>query len=288
MRAWALAALGLTLAGCVGDPAAHLERARELSFQRQPEKALLQYEEVLSLLAKKDPQKVRAFLLPALKGAGDVCFLELKRFPRAIEHYRSLVNHFPDADEALEARATLSEIYRALGERRAAVAELTALVQSFPKGPDADRYQYQAISGYFELGDFDQVLLEARVLQTRYPESRWAIEAQLLAAEALAAQGQKKRSIEAYDQLLRRWPDDALAPVARVEQARVYSELGEDAKAVEVLVEALKAHPNPMGIQAEIARLRRRMGVRRMPDKFDHSAAWPEFHGLLPGEREVY
>jgi TolA-binding protein len=213
--------------------------------------------------------------------------LELKLYPRAIEYYRTLANHYPDADETLEARSALSDIYRTLGDRRAAVAELTALVQSFPKGMEVDRYQYQAVKGYFELADYDQVLVEARVLQERYPDSRYAVEVQMLVCEALALQGQRQRSLDAYAQLVRRWPNDELVPQALFEQAKVYSEMGQDEKAVEVLVVALKSHPNPKGVQAEIARLRKRLATRRVPEKFDHADAWPEFHGLLPGEREA-
>jgi len=90
-----IAVVSTLLAGCLGDPAAHLERARQLSFQRQPAEALAQYEESLSLLSKKDPQRVRELLVPALKGAGDLCYLELRKFPKAVEYYRQLANHFP-------------------------------------------------------------------------------------------------------------------------------------------------------------------------------------------------
>lgn len=288
MKLRTLALSGLLLAACVGDPAAHLEQARTLTFQRQPREALKQYEEVLSLLSKKDPQKVRPILAAALKGAGDLCYLELRLYPQAIEYYRSLANHFPDAAETLEARSSLSDIYRRLGDRRAAVAELTALVQAFPSGPDVDRYQYQALKDYFDLGDYNQVIVEARVLQQRYPKSRYAVEAQMMVAEALALQGQRAKAIEAFEQVPRRWPDHELAPQAQVEQAKVWAELGKEERAVDVLVEALKAHPNPRGVQAEIARLRKRLALHRAGDRFDHAAAWPEFHGIAPGVREAY
>ncbi|MGC4121481.1 MAG: tetratricopeptide repeat protein [Myxococcales bacterium] len=274
-------------AGCVGDPSAHLDRARQYAFQRQPADALLQYEEVLSLVAKKDPHRVRDLLVPALKGAGDLCYLELRMYPRAIEYYRQLANHFPDAAETLDARAALADLYRMHGDRRAAVAELTALVQSFPSGADVDRYRYMAVQDYFELADYDQVMIEARALQERFPDSSYAVQAQLMVAESLALQGQRAKSIQAYDVLLTRWPNDPLAPQARVEQAKVLYEDGKTERAVDVLVAALKDHPNPKAVQVEIARLRKKLAARRAPAKFEHAAAWPEFHGLEPQPHEV-
>jgi len=284
------ASLGLllaTLTSCLGDPAAHLERARELTFQRRPTEALRQYEEVLSLLAKKDPRRVSDVLIPTLKGAADLCYLELKRYPRAIEYYRALANHFPGAQETLQARAALSDIYRALGDRRAAVAELVALVQAFPRAPEIERYQYQVVKGYFDIGDYEQVLVEARALQERCPASPSAADAQMLVAEALFLQGQRQRALDAFEQIAKRWPGSQLVPQAQVEEAKVWVDLGQDERAVEVLVEALKSHPSPKNVQAEIARLRKRLASRRLTEKIEHADVWPDFHGLLPGEREA-
>lgn len=279
-----LLALAL-LSACVGDPHKHLDRARELAFQRRPAEALHEYEEVLSLVAKKDSHKVRGLVVSALKGAGDLCYLELKQIDRAVEFYRSLTAHFPDAPESLDARANLSDIFRSQGDRRSAIAELTAIIQGFPSCPDLDRHQYQATKDYFDVKDYDQVLLEAKLLIDRWPASPYAVDAQMLAAAALALQGQKDRAIEAYEQLARRWPESDLSPRARFEEAKIWSELGKDEKAVDVLIQALKNHPDPRGVQAEIARLRRRLAARRVqPGARDRANVWPELYGRGPPE----
>jgi TolA-binding protein len=272
----------LWLAGCLGDPGAHVDRAQELAFQRQAAKALKEYEEALSLLAKKDPQKVRALLVPSLKGAGDLCYLELKQYPKAVDYYRALVQHFPDATESLDARVNLSEIFRSAGDRRSAVAELSAIVQDFPNGPEVDRYQYQAAKEYFELRDYDQVMLEAQILEKRFPSSSYLPAVQMLAAAALALQGQREKAIEAYERVAQRWPESDLAPRARFEAAKVWVDLGREDRALDMLVEVLKTHPDPKGVQAEIARLRKRLGLRRLtPEKTDRATVWPEFFGRL-------
>jgi TolA-binding protein len=281
-RARALAAALALLSACVGDPGQHLDRARELAFQRQPAEAMREYEEVLSLLAKKDPQKTRALYLPALKGAGDLCYLELKRPGRAIELYRRLTHHFPEAPETLDARANLADLFRSQGDRRAAVAELAAIIQAFPDSPELDRFQYQAVKDYFDLKDYDQVQVEARLLESRWPQSGYAAEAQMLVAATLFLQGQKERAIEAFEQVAHRWPASDLAPRARFEEAKILAELGKEEKAVDLLVEVLRSHPDPRGVQAEIARLRKRLAIRRVPAEADRALVWPEFYGGGP------
>ncbi len=280
------AALAACLAtACIGDPNQHLDRARELAFERRPAEALREYEEVLSLVAKKDPHKVRALVVPSLKSAGDLCYLELKQLDRAVEFYRSLTSHFPDAPESLDARANLSDIFRSQGDRRAAIAELTAILQGFPTCPELDRYQYQATKDYFDVKDYDQVQLEANLLVARWPASPYAVDAQMLSAAALALQGQKERAVEAYEQVARRWPDSELSPRARFEEAKIWSELGNDDKAIDVLILALEKHPDPLGIQTEIARLRRRLAAHRAPPSArDRANVWPEFYGGSPPE----
>ncbi len=256
----------LLLCACPGDPSSHLESARE------PLEALREYEEVLSLLSKKDGGEARGLLVPALKGAGDLCYLELKQLSRAVELYRTLARRFPDAPEALDARANLADILRATGDRRGAVAELSSIVQSFPDAPEVDHYLYQAAKDYFELGDYQQAILEARALQRRYPQSEQVAEAQMLVATALSLQGDHGKALEAYAELAQRWPDSELAPRARFEQAKVLSSLEREAEAVEVLVDALRTHPSPKVVQLEIARLRKRLSLRRMPERPTESA----------------
>ena len=275
--------LPLLAAACLGDPHAHLERARELTFKRQPAAALQEYEEVLSLLAKKDPAKVRPVLAAALKGAGDLCYLEFKNYSKAAEYYRSLTNKFPQAEESYDARANMAQIFEVLGDRRSAVAELSTLVQSFPKGPEVDRYQYSAAKGYFELGDYDQAILESRMLQSRFPNSEYLADAQMLVGTSLALQGQRDKAIEAFQEVVKRWPQSDMAPRALFEEAKVFADKGQEEKAVALLIESLKAHPDPKGVQSEISRMRKRMAARRVPKDIDRTVIWPELRaGSVP------
>lgn len=266
-RFLAIAALAAAcLTACLGDPKAHLEKARDLSFQRQPSDALREYEEVLSLLGNKDPRRVRSILIPALKGAGDLCYLEVKNYPKAVEYYRALASKYPSAPETLDARANLSDIYRLLGDRRSAVAELAAIVQGFPDSPEIDHYQYLTAKDYFDLGDYDQAIMEARLLQDRYPKSQHLGDAQMLIGAALLLQGQREKAVETYQRVAKRWPGTEMVARAQVEQAKVLVDMEQEDRAIELLVKALETHPDPKGVQMEIARLRKRIASRRVPD----------------------
>jgi len=274
-RRLALLLLLPALGACPADPQVHLEKARELTFQRQPEAALREYDEVLSLLAKKDHRRVRDVLIPSLKGAGDLCYLELRQPERAIEYYRTLARRFPEALETLDARANLADLYRAQNDRRSSVAELAAIVLTFQDHPEVDRFQYLAAKDYFELGDYDQVAIEAKVLQSKYPNSTWADDVQLLIAAALAMQGQREKAIEAYQEVEKRWPGSEMVPRAHYEEAKVLAEMEKEEEALELLVKALATHPDPKGVQLELARLRTRLAQRRLPAHPAESAFAP-------------
>ncbi len=269
-----LACAALWLTGCPADPAEHFENAQQLTYQRLHKDALAEYVEVLSLVAKKDSDRARELRVKSLKAAGDICYLELRDPSRAVEYYRSLVSRYPEDPRSLEARANLAEIYRSLGDLRASVAELAAIVQAFPNHEETHRYQYLAAKDYFELRDWDQVVVEVNVLAERFPDSEYLDDAQLLVASSWVLQGDRQKALAAYDRFLERWPEGELAPRAMFEQARLYAENEQLEKSVDLLMRALQTHPTPKLVQAEIARIRRRIATLRIPPKVDPSKVW--------------
>jgi TolA-binding protein len=281
MRGLFLLAPALSLlSSCVESPAVHLEKAQALTYQRKPTEALRAYDEVLSLLARKEGGRAVEQRVTALLAAGDLCYLELKQYARAAEYYRSLVDRHPQAPEALKAREHRSEIFRThFHDRRAAVAELSAIVQTFPKHPGVDRFQYRAAKDYFDLGDFNQAIVESRVLHGRYPNSPFGDDAHLLIAESFAFLGQREKALEGHAALARGWPSSDLLARSNFEAAKLHSEAGAYEPAIEALVESLKTHPDPKAVQHEIGRLRKRLASLRAPEKVGWEAIWAEHPG---------
>jgi len=74
---------------------------------------------------------------------------------------------------------------------------------------------------------------------------------------------------------------------------RLKAEAGENEKAIEIWVEALKHHPQPAVVQASIARARRRLAnttPERIGDRmsaFDHGAAAAAAAAVRPAKNSV-
>jgi TolA-binding protein len=281
----AAAAAWVVLASCQPSAATLVKQAQNFDYAKQPEKALAAYQRALMALGREESPEARSLRAKCFRGAGDICYLDLHDYQRAVDFYRKLTEAYPDAPEALQARANLYEIIRTQnGDRRTALAELASLVQSFPNNPDVDRYQYQAAKDYFELADYEQSRIEAKALLDHYQNSSLGAEAQYLIGSSYAFEGKRTESVNAYLALVARWPQSSLVPRARLEIGKLYAEAGDYDKAQEIMLLALKDHPDPKAVQSELARLRRRIALTRPADADNHDAVWD--HDLANRERE--
>jgi TolA-binding protein len=277
----ALAALVL---GCQPSAAQLVDQAKNHDFSKEPEKALASYERALLALGRDETDAARALRAKSYRGAGDICYLDLHDYLRAVEFYRKLTEAYPEAPEAFQARANLYDILRSHGgDRRTALAELASLVQSFPNHADVDRYQYLAAKDYFDLADYQQARIEAKALLDRFPNSGFGPEAQYLIGSAFAFENRRSDAVNAFLALIAKWPDNALVPRARLEMGKLYADGGDLDRAQEIMLAALKDHPDPRAVQSELARLRRRIALTRPADSGDHDAVWD--HDLANRDR---
>ncbi|HLL55120.1 MAG TPA: tetratricopeptide repeat protein [Myxococcaceae bacterium] len=242
------------VAGCRRDPPDHLRQARMAIFEKDPQRALKLYKQAIDELEEtREAQVIRA---RALKGAADVYHFELGDIRQAIAVYRELITQCPESPEALEAHLVLADLLREnLHDLRGAITELTAAIARNP--PQSAELIYRVAKLYFELNDFQQSELEAQKVVTRYETSTYVDDAMLLRGQALAMMENKAEAMRSFEDLSRRFPDSELAPYALVEMGRIKAESGENEKAIEIWVEALKNHPQPAVVQTSIARARR-------------------------------
>lgn len=267
-RALALAlAVVVALPGCRRDDApALLERARSALFEKRPQDALNHYKKALDALERDTSPEAAVYRARALRGAADVYAFQLADERRAVEVYRELIAVCPEAPETLEGRVHLAELLRHhFRDLRGAIAELTAALARNP--PASAELTYQVAEMYFELQDYGQCELEAARLVQKFETSAFVPDALLLRAQALSmVEGRGPEAQRAFAELLERFPDSKLKPHALFELGRLKAAAGESERAIELWVEALKAHPTPSVVQDSIARVRARLRATT-PDK---------------------
>jgi tetratricopeptide (TPR) repeat protein len=262
----ALLALAATTA-CTRSAEDHLRAAEDATYSGHPRKALNEYERAAELAAREDSAHAPLVQARALRGAADVCYLELREPARAAAIYRRLIRIHPDRPETLEARVNLAQILRGdLHDLRGAISELAAAVARQP--PQAAGLRYEMATLYFELGDYRQCALESDAIIERYGNSAIAARAYFLKAEALAMiDGRTSEAILALEQLLERFPSSELHPHVLYQLGRLRAEAGDLEAAIEQWVLALKMHPNPSFIQSAISRARKRLEQATASDR---------------------
>jgi tetratricopeptide (TPR) repeat protein len=250
----------LGLAAChKNDVRGDLELARDAVFAHHPNEALRYYHSALEGLEKDDSAEAQVYRARALRGAGDIYYLELKDYKRAVEAYRELVQLCPEAPETLGARVHLSDLLRReFHDLRGAIAVLNDALARSP--PQSAELSYQVAKLYFELGDYAQCELEAQKVAQKYETSAYVDDAMMLKAQAIAMMdGRRAEAMRAYQELVDRFPDSELQPHALFEIGKLKADTGDTEGAIEAWVQCLKHHPEPQVVQSVIARVRKQM-----------------------------
>lgn len=247
------------LSACESRLDRRLERARQLAFAGKIEEASAEYRSALSLLDGGELDEAnRAAWVEAISRIGDLSYLELRDYRGAAEAYRRLIQEEPRSEAAWEAREKLADLSkRFFDDPNEAIAQWQVLATS--GRPDADRFAYLVAKTYFELAEYEQSRKECNTLATRFPDGKWAADALFLAATAWQFEGKHQEAIQVFEEVERRWAALEIAPRARFQIGQAQLALDELDSALASYLEALKRHPDPQRVQAEIVRARRKL-----------------------------
>ncbi len=241
------------------DAPTRLQNARTKLYVHQPQAALEEYRLALDSLDRDESKEAAVYRARALRGAADTYYLELRDFKRAVEVYRELSQLCPEAPETLEGRLHLADILQTqFHDLRGAITELTAALARNP--PQSAELSYRVAKLYFELADYQQCELEAAGMAKKFETSPYVDDALFLRAQALAMMdGRHPEALKAFESLAEKFPDSELQPHALFEAGKLRAEAGENEKAIETWVEALKRHPDPNVVQLVISKVRRQL-----------------------------
>ncbi len=255
-----LAALGVgSVSGCQGGANEHFRRAKDKTFEKQPQAAIEEYRLALEILRREDSAEAQVLRARVLRGWADVYYLDTREMPKAVDVYKELISTCPESPETLEARIHLANILKVhYRDLRGAIAELTAAIARNP--PQSAELVYQVAKLYFELGDYKQADIEAQTVVKRFETSAYVDDAMFLQAQALSMmEGKRPEALRMFQELAQRFPDSELQPHALFELGKLRADSSENEQAIELWVEALKRHPDPAVVQSQISRVRERI-----------------------------
>ncbi|GEJ57673.1 tetratricopeptide repeat protein [Anaeromyxobacter diazotrophicus] len=272
-RARALVALAAALLAC-GGAARRLDGANAARRAGKPAEALAGYQEVLAELGEgRLPEGDAALRLKALRGAGDVAYLELGDFTQAVSYYRRVVALYPGTEEAWKARAMTGDIYlQRFGDAMGAIAQWADIAQG--DAPEASAYQLKVATAYLDLRNYEQARTEARLLRERWPDSDVADEAQLLTAQAWALEKRSDEAQRAFQALLERRPRPELRARALEGQAGLAADAGKLDRALALYEQALDGHPRPDTLRLALAKVKARRERSRTSAPGDRASAF--------------
>jgi len=269
------------------SPARRLEEANTLRHGGDPRGALQRYKAILADLGEEAlSPDAAAIRWKALKGAGDVSYLELGDYTGAISYYRRIISLYPATPEAREARVAIGDIYRErFGDDLAAIAQYADVAAS--DAPEAPRYQLQVAETYLELKNYDQARTEARILMDRWPQHPLAEDAQLLTAQSWVLEKRNEEALSAFQALVDRKPRNEILARALEGQAHLLAQASRFDRAIELYERALPIHPNPDAIRTNLAAVKDRRAKAAPSKPGDRAAAFDEDKVRPSSSREI-
>ncbi|MCL2013033.1 MAG: tetratricopeptide repeat protein [Cystobacterineae bacterium] len=254
--------LALGLLSCKQRAEQALHQAEAFWVAGDYGKALVHYEEALGALPEDSMRTSENCELRSriLKGTADIYYLHANNPSRAANLYAQLIRHCPHAVLAQNARILLAEI------QHSHFADLPGAIASLSKVKSQSNEQAEVValriaSLYFEGKDYPQAALESKTLA--HSNSPMAKDALLLHAQALSMSKETlSEATHAFSELVQRFPDSALAPLALFELGKLASMEGNEELAIHWWALSLKNHPNPQVVQMAIAAARERLATK--------------------------
>ena len=259
----ALLVAACSLLGC-GGPGERLDAARELALAGHYSAALLEARTLLFALPdSRTDEATELARRGALKLAGDLCAVHLDDAGCAAQEYRKLVQRFPTAPEALEARERLGDLYARLDDTRGALEAWRDQVAAAPDRPGADAAELKVARALVDQGRLEEARAAVDELASRWPQSPLLPRARLIAASTFHLEGRTADAVSAYDKVAAAFPRTDVEAEALFEKGNCLAELGEDARAVQSFTASLSRHESPELVQFAIERAQRRLELGR-------------------------
>lgn len=200
----------------------------------------------------------------ALYRIGELNYLFLNEFTEAAGAFNRLITSYPLSVRCREAQRYLADIYmHKLGNRKQAIVEYQKAIMYYGDSTEAEEFQHEIASAYFDLKNFHQQRLELRHILTVFPNTGRRGEIYFQIANSYYVEGRLDDAINTFSDILKDFPDSPLAVEAKFQLAVCLEEKEELKKAISLLEEIVGVYPNPKLVERRIERIKKRLMKRR-------------------------
>lgn len=256
MALFALALAGACFSRDVED---RFREGTELLFENRYEDAESYFLALARELDREGGPERERLRARALYQAGRIERLYLNQPRRAVANLREALKLDPQASYAFNARRAIGRIFQdRLFDYRSAALEFERLLQLFPDRPGIERYRYRIAQCYFQLQDFEQARAESQLLLQKLPQGPLALQVRLLLGNAYYSEGRYADAAKVHEEIVALDPPVDILSRSLFELGLCYQETAQFDQAEEVFQRALKIHPNPTLVQAQLSILRER------------------------------
>lgn len=138
-----------------------------------------------------------------------------KQWNESAETYSLFAKEFPASKWIIHARFGMAWAYERQGEFQHALQEYRSVVAGGKKDDMAAHSQFQIGECLFGLKKYDEAIQELVRVDVNYRNKDWSPKAALEIGRVLEAKGDVKAAMDSFREVLKRYPDDEVAVVAK-------------------------------------------------------------------------
>ena len=233
------------------------KKADELWSAGKYNEAVAQYE----VISKKGTGRLVA---DSLYQIGNIYYLNLRDYQKAIEAYRRLVEISPGSPFSPDAQRKIADIYKdKFGDLRGAIAEYQHFAKVFPK--EADKAMYQTAQCYALLKEFAKAREQYEAILKDAPDIDYKDEVYYQIANSYYLEGKTGEAKKGFEEFLGKFPESKLVPDARLGIALAYEEEGNLAEALSRLTQLKGVYHNQRALELRITGIRERIAAKKRP-----------------------
>ena len=181
----------------------------------------------------------------------------LKENKKAREAYYALCYTFPKSPEAALARKALARGYSETGAHRDAIEEYQRAVELAPD--EKERLQFLVAMEYLMMGDLKQTRAELSVLIKTTQDKSLLAEALYQTANAYYLEGDMKKAIESYDEVIARHRESQWALDAEFGKAKTLEDSGRLDEALKMFKSLRISYPDKNVVALRITSIQKRL-----------------------------